>query len=244
MKNISYRQLGNTILVLASITVLVGPSSVLAADSGFKGEYFSNPNLLGEPVLVRVDPEIKFNWAETSPGPGIPVDNFSVRWTKNDDFKEGTYKFVTKTDDGVRLYIDDQLIIDKWVLQTPTNNEIDHYVKAGSHAIKMEFFEGPNQAIAELSYFFVSPSTPTPAVQSTPTPSPASTPTPTPTITPVPQGGTGQLPKTGLPPIAWAAAAFIPIGLKLRQFSKSRGNLEDTPHYNWEERQHKSIDNK
>lgn len=100
--------------------------------------------------------------------------------------------------------------------------------------------------------------TPTPA--STPTPAPAAggqTQTQTQTVnvtqtnnqtvnaavapTPAPQVlGVKQLPKTGLPAVAWSALAFIPAGFKLRKFSKVRKDLEDKPSYIWEERQFKA----
>ncbi|MEM4169199.1 MAG: glycoside hydrolase family 3 N-terminal domain-containing protein, partial [Thermoproteota archaeon] len=52
-----------------------------AEGHGLKAEYFSNRELKGEPVLTRVDEQVSFNWGTGSPGPGIPEDNFSVRWT-------------------------------------------------------------------------------------------------------------------------------------------------------------------
>ncbi len=52
-----------------------------AAAWGLRGEYFPNTNFSGNPVLVRVDPQIQFDWSAASPAPGIPMKSFSVRWT-------------------------------------------------------------------------------------------------------------------------------------------------------------------
>ena len=51
------------------------------------GEYFSNIDFQGTPVLVRNDPAINFNWGSGSPDPLVPADNFSARWTRTLNFE-------------------------------------------------------------------------------------------------------------------------------------------------------------
>ncbi len=87
-----------------------------ASLGGIKGEYFNNVTLAGAPVLVRVDPDINFNWGGNSPGPGVQAPVFSVRWTGmlNVPFAE-TYTFYANVYEAVRLWVDDQLIIDNWM---------------------------------------------------------------------------------------------------------------------------------
>jgi hypothetical protein len=81
----------------------------------WKAEYWSNPNLSGNPSLVRNDVTIDFNWGYGSPAAGIPVDNFSARWTRSWNFSEGVYRFHATMDDGVRVYMmDNVLVIDDW----------------------------------------------------------------------------------------------------------------------------------
>src|ERR1700680_1315366 len=82
-------------------------------EAGLKGEYFSNQELQGAPVLTRTDKHVEFDWGEGSFAPNQPVDHFSVRWTGYFvPKKSGDYKFFTSADDGVRLYIDDENVID------------------------------------------------------------------------------------------------------------------------------------
>ena len=51
----------------------------------------------------------------------MPADNFSARWTKSLTVDEaGAYKFTVTGDDGVRLYIDGQKVLDKWIPQGAT----------------------------------------------------------------------------------------------------------------------------
>ncbi len=80
-----------------------------------KAEYFNNMNLEGEPALIRYENEINFNWGQGSPAPGvINNDHFSARFTRSMDLAAGTYQFTVKADDGVRFWINGQLLVDQW----------------------------------------------------------------------------------------------------------------------------------
>jgi hypothetical protein len=126
----------------------------------WKGEYFDNRTLSGSPSMVRDDGTgfINFNWGEGSPGSdcGLGSDNFSVRWTRTVSFTSGTYRFTVTSDDGVRIYVDDQLILDKWFDQPPTTYEAEVSPSAGDHTIKMEYYEAAGGALASLSWAKVS----------------------------------------------------------------------------------------
>ncbi|MEA2554536.1 MAG: alpha-glucosidase, partial [Fimbriimonadaceae bacterium] len=95
--------------------------------TGLKGEYFPNVDLKGAPQLVRMDPQIDFNWKVGPPAPGMPDENFSIRWTGKVGPVpvSGSYEFVTVTDDGVRLWVDGKMIIDKF-------QNMDHWQNRGS----------------------------------------------------------------------------------------------------------------
>jgi hypothetical protein len=122
----------------------------------WKGEYFNNKTLSGSPAMVRDDGTgfTNFNWGEGSPGSdcGLGSDNFSVRWTRTVSFTSGTYRFTVTSDDGVRLYVDDQLILDKWIDQPPTTYTVDVPLSAGNHSIKMEYYEAAGGAVASLTW--------------------------------------------------------------------------------------------
>ena len=71
--------------------------------------------------MSRVDPVINFNWGEGIAGPGLHIDNISMRWTGQvQAVVSGSYVFTTAADDGVRLWIGGQLVIDNWVNQSET----------------------------------------------------------------------------------------------------------------------------
>ena len=118
----------------------------------FRGEYFNNLTLSGTPVLTRDDTFIDFTWNNTAPDPSVNADNYSVRWTKKQQFASGRYHFTTSTDDGVRLFIDGVPVIDQWRDQGVTSYTESVDLEAGEHEIKMEYYEGAGGAIAKLSW--------------------------------------------------------------------------------------------
>ena len=65
------------------------------APGAWWGDYFANRTLSGSPALSRYDDAVNFNWGTGSPGSGVPADNFSVRWTRDEWFTGGTYRFTT-----------------------------------------------------------------------------------------------------------------------------------------------------
>ena len=101
----------------------------------WKGEYWNNTTLSGSPVLTRNDTSINFEWGASGPGGAVPVDGFSARWTRSKSFDAGTYRFYTRTDDGVRVWIDGVLVIDKWITQGSTQYYVDRTMTAGTHSL-------------------------------------------------------------------------------------------------------------
>ncbi|MDP2727076.1 MAG: PA14 domain-containing protein, partial [Dehalococcoidia bacterium] len=116
----------------------------------WKGEYFDNRDLSGDPRMVRKDTNIDFDWGDGSPDPSIPADNFSVRWTASLFLKGGTYDFFNYTDDGVRLYVDGAQVINEWRDQGPTQFRSNLSLGEGVHFIRMEYYEGVSGATARL----------------------------------------------------------------------------------------------
>ncbi len=115
------------------------------------GEYFVNRWLEDQPVLVRDDAAIDFDWGYGSPARRIPDDRFSVRWTGTLNLEEGRYRFTTSTDDGVRLWVNGHLLIDEWYDQALTSHSGKIYVP-GSAKVKMEYYENGGVAAAHLTW--------------------------------------------------------------------------------------------
>ena len=113
-------------------------------DTGWVGEYFANPALQGDPMVTVSDEVIDMNWFTGAPyeNAGIPADFFSIRWTSNAEFSEGIYRFRVGADDGIRLYIDEKLIIDAVSRGEFRTHTRDVRLLAGEHHLRVEYFEG------------------------------------------------------------------------------------------------------
>jgi len=131
---------------------------------GIKGEYYNNVNVSGTPVLTRIDPEVDFNLtADTSPGDPVPGDGWSARWTADLEIAiADTFTFAVNCQDGTRLWIDGELIIDQWVTPTVTSKyyALPMYLERGIHSLQLEFFDSGGDAVEQLYW-----STPTMAEQ-------------------------------------------------------------------------------
>jgi len=123
-------------------------------ENGFKGEYFTNMNLEGEPARLNVDKSISFMWNDKGPFENFQKDNFSVRWIgylKPD--KSDKYTFDISSDDGVRLYIDDKLIINDWNDHAVLTNSYTMELNAGQlYKIKLEYYEKGGGAIIKFGW--------------------------------------------------------------------------------------------
>lgn len=130
-----------------------------------------------QPVLIRIDTTVNFNWGIGSPALGkISDDNFAVRWLGELEpiFTEDHY-FHLSSDDGIRLWIGDKLIVDNWNYH-PVTEAISQPIRlevGKRYHLKMEFFEGSGEAEVRLWWSTpVSDSAPVPKSQlfSDPTP--------------------------------------------------------------------------
>jgi hypothetical protein len=119
---------------------------------GWTAKYWNNRSLNGSPVLVRNDDDIDFNWRESSPAEGIPVDNFSARWTREVKFNAGIYHFLVRMDDGARLWIDGQLVVDEWKDGDNRVVELDLVMSQGKHDLKLEYYEHTGEARVRLRW--------------------------------------------------------------------------------------------
>ena len=115
----------------------------------WQGEYYDNRWLSGSPAVVRDDENVEFNWGYGSPSAGIPADGFSVRWTRTVRLESGMYRFTTTTDDGVRLWVNNHLLINQWRDQGATSHSGTIHV-SGDVPIKMEYYENGGAASARL----------------------------------------------------------------------------------------------
>ena len=103
---------------------------------GLTCEYFRGEEMSSR-VFVRTDPHLDFNWAGQAPEPLLCAEGFSARWTGYIRTAPGEYDLIAVHDDGMRISLDGQQVIDVWK-------------KSGRHGVKC-VFTGALQTI-EISY--------------------------------------------------------------------------------------------
>ena len=144
------RDNGLAVTVSGPLHITVEPPPV-GLGIGLRADYYDNIDFTGTRVR-RVDPGINFDWAEGSPDPSLAPDTFSARWIGQIQprFSE-TYTFSTVSDDGIRLWVDNQLIVDSWIDQSPTEHAGTIALQAGTlYDLKVEFYENGGGALAQL----------------------------------------------------------------------------------------------
>jgi beta-glucosidase len=131
---------------------------------GLTGEYFSSPDLSGQPVLTRTDRNINFNWDKVIPVDGLQRNNYSVRWSGTftppaaGQYHLGVrvnYCYACENAEGFRLYLDDKLLVESGgktaergeVRQAPVTFE-----DTQPHLIRVEYLHGTGTAGIDLSW--------------------------------------------------------------------------------------------
>ncbi|MEO8862458.1 MAG: PA14 domain-containing protein [Ginsengibacter sp.] len=126
--------------------------------TGLKGEYYTNSTAASDFPLaattVQLDAAVNFNWGSGSPAPGISMDNFKVKWTgKINPLTDGSYTFYVTASDGVRLWVNNTLIIDSWSDKpVTTNNGIIVLQKSIDYDIRLEYYSNTGDASCILQW--------------------------------------------------------------------------------------------
>lgn len=134
-----------------TIADISDPPTAIATGTGLYGEYFDNKDLSNR-KLSRTDTTVNFAWGSGSPDALIGGDTFSVRWGGWVHApSSGSYIFHTESDDGVRLWVDNQLLINNWTDHGVTPNSGSITLVAGKkYDIKLEYYENGGAALIKL----------------------------------------------------------------------------------------------
>lgn len=112
------------------------------AGNGLKAEIFAGGRALSQVIGTRVDAWISHDFALGAPMPGAPADRFGVRWTGVIKASAaGSYRITALADDGVRVYVNDKMVLDHW---TPGAHREAAIVELPGRAVpfKVEYFDG------------------------------------------------------------------------------------------------------
>jgi hypothetical protein len=104
--------------------------------------------------FAQIDTTINFNWGTARPNREVNADNFSVRWQgKIEPRATGEYTFFVNSDNGRRLWVNDQIIIDKWIDDYDIEYSGKLSLQAGQrYNIKLEYFESTGGAYCRLEW--------------------------------------------------------------------------------------------
>ncbi len=127
----------------ASDGVVTVPAAALSAGGlpGLEATYHAAAALDGAPALERRDSLVDFSWTLSSPGRGIPLDAYAARWTGEIHFPDGATRLGVESNDGVRLWVDEQLVLDRWGKASAGTHLGSSTFGPGRRRIRLEFRE-------------------------------------------------------------------------------------------------------
>jgi beta-glucosidase len=133
---------------------------------GLLGEYYTNVELSGTPEVKRVDPVVNFRWETRAPLEGFPDDRFSIRWTgRLVPPASGRYVLSLSSNDGGRLYLDDERIVDLWADHATLTAAAVVELRAGEpRRLRIEYYESRGNADVVLGWRLQENETPEPAI--------------------------------------------------------------------------------
>jgi len=109
-------------------------------------EYYNNPTPSGAPVATKKDEAIFHDWKWGKPHRDLSSDHFSIRWSGQRYFHSGCYRFGLFADDGVRLWVDGELLVDEWHDGRGEYFAPVTYLSSGEHTVIVEYYENTGEA--------------------------------------------------------------------------------------------------
>lgn len=145
---ISFKKVIPVLIVL--IGLAFGTYKILYPNK-WRATYFSNRNLSGSPFGTYKESNIDHNWGTDAPKNGMSPNNFSARFETNLIVSNaGEYTFSIRSDDGIRVFVDDQILLDFWIPQDFLLREATSSLTEGEHKVRVEYFEA--EAGARLQF--------------------------------------------------------------------------------------------
>ena len=142
--------------LLGALPLLAVPARAqapLPTGTGIIGEYYDGPDF-DRFVLRRRDATLAFDWAHRPPAPGLPAEYFSVRWTGwLVPPASGRYVLHVTIDDGMRIWLNDNLILNEWRPQPVRTFTTSITLKAGEpYKLRVEYFQDILDTSARITW--------------------------------------------------------------------------------------------
>ena len=142
------RMVTGGLVFLSAVAAIL--SMTMTTRTGWRGSYFANRDLR-PPARQRQDPRVQFNWGASAPMAGMPKDHFAVRWETCLSLSSArSLHIMVGSNDGARVELDGKTIINNWKLQYFTWRSHKARVPAGTHRLRVEYFESTGDARVEV----------------------------------------------------------------------------------------------
>ncbi len=133
--------------------IVVTPTPDPNAQGVWFAQYYANQDLSGQPVFEQTLPTLSVNWGANSPGPGVPKNNWSAAFTRNENFQStDNYLFTLTVDGGARFFIDGQLVLDQWFNGGVRTVTVNRPLTAGVHSLRVEYYKSGSTARLALTW--------------------------------------------------------------------------------------------
>lgn len=142
------------IVLMFALLLGAGTAAAQQDASGviWQASYWPNIELRGDAVVQRAETGLDHDWGTGAPDGALAPDGFSARWTADVTLAEGTYRFVTLSDDGIRVWIDGTRVIDHWTVHPEAVDTTTIPLDSGTHTIRVEYFENTGVASVSLDW--------------------------------------------------------------------------------------------
>jgi len=159
------------VLIVVTLIIAIVPMLTVQADYGtnWTGTFYNDTTLgttnPGSAQTIGGINGLNFNWGTGKPNvngadvPGMGTDNFSARFTSTQNLTPGQYNFVVSSDDGVRLYVNGAVVLDKFIGRALTTDTVSVSITTSPVNLTVEYFEGIDQAILQVQWFLTSATT-------------------------------------------------------------------------------------
>jgi DNA-binding beta-propeller fold protein YncE len=130
----------------------------------WRGEFFANRWLAERPLAITQTVQVAFDWGSGAPDLALPADGFSARFQRYVWFEAGFYRFTLDVDEGARLWVDEQLLVDRWEgpfggLRTMPAGTYSAplFLATGDHRVRLEYNDLSGPAAVHLSWELLAP---------------------------------------------------------------------------------------
>lgn len=152
----------------SQLGVPTGDRGFLCGVSEWTARYYRGRDLAGKPVAARCSSQVSYRQSDRVRASGLGKNEYSIAWTRDLAVPAATsYVLTARADDGVRVFVDGTTVIDQWRTQSATTFTATRALAAGTHRIRMEYFQAGGQAEASLTLAALSAPSPKPTAAPT-----------------------------------------------------------------------------